>query len=66
MENSPYRKAGNPNPEYKVIEVYWSDSDVRKTLEQKLNAASKEGWRPILYSTGGRCDTVILERYQTS
>jgi len=48
--------------EYKIVNVSWDNEGWKRMLELELNAAARDGWKPILSSDGGHAVTVILER----
>jgi hypothetical protein len=58
-----YRIPDRPGCSYKIINVRWADNPGwKRHLELELEAASTEGWRPVLSGDGGHSFTVILER----
>lgn len=61
----PYRSPAKRGYQYKVISVRYADNSNWATiLEDKLEALSEEGWRPILYTSNAGSDSVIMERPQ--
>lgn len=64
MSDKDFPRPGRPR--YKVINVHYSGTGGgwKQKLEDELNRAAVDGWRPILYGDAGQAATVIMERIE--